>query len=123
MNTARKGSAFERVVVKDLEERGWLVTRASNSKGIADVWAVCRHEVALVEVKSNGRCDPEQWNHLYDHAIHHGCVPVLAEPVDRRREPGEARVRYWRLIGRKTPGGSQRQPREPWHADEAGRTE
>lgn len=113
MNTSRKGSAFERKVVADLEAQGWLVTRASNSKGVADVWAVRSGSIVLVEAKSNGRCDPEQWNHLFANASEVGAIPLLAEPVDRRRERGAGPVRYWRLTGTKD-GSGKRQPREPW---------
>lgn len=120
INTSRKGATFERTVVADLIGRGWpFVIRCSNSKGGCDVIAVCRAEVALIEAKSNGVLPPDEWNDLYDLAMAAGAVPVLAEPVDRRRERGAPPVRYWRIIGRKTPGGSARQPRDDWHADEA----
>lgn len=122
MSTQAKGSAFERLVAADLEARGWLTTRASNSKGIADVWAVCALEVALIECKA-GRAAPDvqQWNQLFDAAIKHGAVPVVA--MRRNGRLGDQpRIRYMRMLARKEPGQGVAPPWEPWDADEAATT-
>ena len=111
-NTSRKGATFERAVVLDLQGHwGWpVVTRASASKGVADVIAINPDDVLLVECKTNGVCGVDQWNQLFDTAMSCGAIPVVAHQVDRRSNPGEHGIRYMRLTGRKTGRGH----RQPW---------
>lgn len=98
-----------------MEDHGWLVTRASNSKGIADVWAVCEDEVALIECKTGtSRCAHEQWNALFDAAMRVGAVPVLATRGDARRKGG-SKIIYRRMIDRKIPNSrGRREPLDDW---------
>lgn len=114
VNASRKGSRFEHATVHHLEETGWpYVTRASHSRGIADVVAIRPDEVLFVECKTNGLLYPEQWNALYHGAIAAGGTPLCAIPVDRRRNPGAEPIRYMRLLTPKDGSGA-RQPWEPY---------
>ena len=114
VNTSRKGSAFENRTAQDLEAAGWpYVTRASNSKGIADVVAIRPDEVLFVECKTNGVLGVQQWNELYHRALQAGGTPVCAMPVDRRRNPGHPGIRYMRLLAPKNGALGVRQPWEP----------
>lgn len=118
VNNSRKGSAFERATVHHLEATGWpWVTRASNSKGIADVVAIRADEVLFVECKTNGVLGVQQWNELYHRALEAGGTPLCAIPVDRRRHPGAEPIRYMRLLAPKNGARGVRQPWEPYDVD------
>lgn len=108
----RSGTRFENIVAADLRENGYYAVRAPGSKGAADVVAIKAGQVLLVQAKTDGRCDPEPWNALYDLAETLGAVPLLAA----RPKPGT--VEYWRLERRKYGGG--RQPKTLFTVDEAG---
>ena len=114
MNASRKGQEFERLTVADLETDWPYVTRASNSKGIADVVAIRPGEVLFVECKTNGILGVEQWNLLYHGAIAAGGTPLCAMPVDRRKNRGADRIRYMRLLAPKDGTRGVRQPWEPY---------
>lgn len=121
VNASRKGSTFERATVAHLEDAGWpYVTRASNSKGIADVVAIGPQEVLFIECKTNGILLPAQWNQLYHGAIEAGGVPLMAAPIDRRRNRGADAIRYMRLLAPKT-GKGHRQPWESYDIKWAGK--
>lgn len=108
----RSGARFERQVQTHLHLNGYYAVRTPGSKGAADVVAIKAGQVLLVQAKTDGRCDPEPWNALYDLAEALGAVPLLAA----RPRPGA--VEYWRLLRRKDGGG--RQPKTLFTVDEAG---
>ena len=52
-NAKRKGSRNEHKTIRRLEEMGYRCTRAAGSLGEFDIVAIGRHDIRLVQVKSN----------------------------------------------------------------------
>lgn len=100
----RRGVRFEHTTLYDLRSNGYYAQRTPGSRGVADVIAVRRGQVLLVQCKISGSLAPEPWNDLYDAALDCGAVPVMAE----KDAPGS--LRYWRLERRKDGHGG-RQPK------------
>src|SRR3990167_1974205 len=101
----QRGRSFEYRVKRDLESRGYLVIRAAQSKGIADLVAVKRKfrsntaVVLLVQCKlSKGSCGHVEWNALLQAAADHGALPILVDQVRLR-----ASLRYREIICGKSP--------------------
>ena len=108
MSNSSRGIAFERVVKADLEDFGWVAWRTPASKGPADVIAMGPGpEVLLVQVKIDGRLDPEPWNELFDLAMRIGATPLMAH------RPQRGQLRYRRLY-RKKGDGPGWQPWDEW---------
>jgi Holliday junction resolvase len=95
-----RGAAFERRVMVDLEAHGYRVIRSAGSHSPADVVAFGQSGNLLVQAKIDGRCDPVEWNELWDWAMDGGCMPVLASVGPKRGQ-----IVYRRLTGPKVAGG------------------
>ena len=107
----RRGVRFEHTTLYDLRSNGYYAQRTPGSRGVADVMAVKRGQVLLVQCKISGNLDPAPWNDLYDAAWLCGAIPVMAE----KDAPGS--LRYWRLERRKDGLGG-RQPKVLFLIDE-----
>jgi hypothetical protein len=99
-----------------LEGAGYYVDKAGGSRGAADLIALRRGQVLLVQCKVDASTDRHRgqwWNELYDLAERLDVTPVLAEtPM-----AGRARtVVLRRLIGRHAPG-SAAWPMIPFNID------
>lgn len=105
---AAKGTRFEHVVKRDLEERGYFCMRSPASKSPIDVLAVDSSDVLFVQCKTNGRLDPAEWNVLYELAMKHGGTPLLAF------KPVRGGLTYHRLIGRKDAALTRWAPIDEW---------
>jgi Holliday junction resolvase len=94
------GTRFELKTRHDLEDNGYVVSRAAGSKGKIDLWACKPGELLMVQCKSTpGLCGPEEWDRVVELAGWVGGVPLLAV-----NGPGGRGVRYWRLVGLKRRG-------------------
>jgi Holliday junction resolvase len=107
----QRGVRFEHTTLYDLRKNGYYAQRTPGSRGAADVIAVKRGQVLLVQCKISGGLAPAPWNDLYDAALHCGAVPVMAE------KDAHASLRYWRLERRKDGHGG-RQPMALFLLDE-----
>jgi Holliday junction resolvase len=106
----RAGRGFEWEVRDELTARGYYVVRAARSGGVADLVAVrsvTAHQVLFVQCKRDGRCPPEEWNALYEIAVNHGVIPLVA------RRQG-TRIEFFLLTRLKTRGAASRSPWEPF---------
>lgn len=113
MSHGHNGAAFERAVADHLRGHGWVCTRSAGSHGAADVWAARRGwDLHLVQAKSSGRIDPDEWEDLWRTAQAAGAVALVASRErctdDRRR----TRIRFRQLLGPR--GDSPRRPWEDW---------
>tara|TARA_Y100000310_G_scaffold76700_1_gene73200 strand:+ start:920 stop:1126 length:207 start_codon:yes stop_codon:yes gene_type:complete len=51
----------------------------------------------MIECKTNGRLDPDEWNLLFEQAELTGAIPLLAMRIGRK-------IAWRRLLTRKVPG-------------------
>ena len=80
------GADLERAAKKVLEDSGYYVIRSAGSKGVADLAALKRGEVLLVQCKTDGRIDPAGRVALRTVAIPLGATCLVA----RWYKPGRA---------------------------------
>ena len=97
------GSALERQVKKDLEERGYWVVRAAGSKGPADLVALSLRSrgyesVLLVQVKRTRNPSIEAWCELWELARETWAMPIIA-----KKGKGRGEIDYKRILGPKMP--------------------
>ena len=55
MSEYRRGADFERKVVNDYRNRGWVAHRTTGSKGVYDIWAHRQGEVHIIQCKLTGK--------------------------------------------------------------------
>lgn len=112
-----RGRNFEYRVRKDLVKRGYVVIRAAQSKGPADLVAVMGQEsegrpqwVLFVQCKlTEAPMGVEEWNTLFRLARGAACVPVLA------KNPGPGRkivAKYFIMTEEKDGAGGPQPLRE-----------
>lgn len=94
----QRGAAFERRVMRDLEKRGYYVLRSAGSHSAIDVVALDYQVTLGVQAKLDGRCDPEEWNALWDLAATNKLDDALIASVGPRRG---SPIVYSRLTGPK----------------------
>lgn len=109
MTNYRRGYTFERAIMADLTEDGYLCVRAGGSHGIADVVALKTGQVLLVQAKTDGAITIADWNKMYALAPSVGAVPLLAW------RPQRGRIEYWLMTGPRQPRKDW--PHEVWTAD------
>lgn len=107
MSHYARGAAFERRVLVDLQALGFVAVRSAGSHSPVDVVAARGGLLLLVQCKTDGRCDPEDWNAVVAAAEQAGGVPLLASRVKRA-------IVYARMTNRKTGRRGQRAPLEPF---------
>lgn len=119
----QRGAKFEHETRDVLTDNGYVVIRSAASKSPVDLVALTSKgwlydnetlipvpgHVLLIQCKTNGKCDPAEWNHLYELAGAAGAVPVLAV---RERDGRKVRVALYRMTGPKD-GSGRRSPKEP----------
>lgn len=89
------GRTFEYRVKRHLEDIGFFVMRAPQSKGPADLIAYDHGMCLLVQCKMNDWHEVDPWNEFYRIAIKHRAVPIYAT----KRENG--RIALYRITGEK----------------------
>jgi Holliday junction resolvase len=102
------GRALEYQVRDELRSVGYFVVRASSSQGPADLVALRRGEILLVQCKRDGYIRVKEWNELFSTAQNIGAIPLMVE----KNESGIGN-RYSLLTGLKNGRGGA-QPLEPW---------
>ena len=70
------GYVLERAARILLEANGYLTIRASGSRGLADVIALKRGEVLLVQCKASGKLGPGERSKLFDAAERTGATAL-----------------------------------------------
>jgi hypothetical protein len=105
-----RGAAFERRVMVDLEELGYYVVRSAGSHSVIDVVALAYQVTLGVQVKLDGRCDPDEWNDLWALAstdkVDHALIASTG--------PKRGQIVYRRLTGPKSGTRGERAPSEVW---------
>lgn len=99
----RLGRQVEYSVRDDLKKRGYFALRSPRSGGIADLIALKKGCVLLVQCKRSMALGVSEWNQLFDLADSVGAVPLLAG-----RPTGRGLI-YMKLDCRKD-GSKRRQP-------------
>lgn len=89
------GRTFEYRVKRHLEDIGFFVMRAPQSKGPADLIAYDHGMCLLVQCKMNDWHEVDPWNEFYRIAIKHRAVPIYAT----KRENG--RLALYMITGEK----------------------
>lgn len=101
----QRGASFERRVKALLEGEGFAVVRSAGSHSPADLVAMRKGELVIIQCKRDGRLAPSEWNGFVEFCVKAGGVPILAS-VDGRK------VLLERITGMKA--GGRRQPKERW---------
>jgi len=117
-SNSQRGAQFERAVRDDLAARGYVVSRSTASKTPLDLMALYSLRspgprwttdgtgtywlpAVLVQSKTDGRLDPDEWNVLYSLA----CTSDTAAVLVRRVKEGRRYVpAYYVLFGEKVSG-------------------
>jgi Holliday junction resolvase-like predicted endonuclease len=115
-----RGLGYEDRAATALAQDGYVVWQAKGSKGAADLIALKRGQVLLVQVKGcRERITGQGWNELLDLAERVGALALVADwPEWQSYRAGPMRLR--RITGRHAP----RSPRwlcEPFTTDEVAR--
>lgn len=92
----RLGAVFQRTVAEHLRAREWFVVISGGSLTVADIIAIRRGVVLIIQCKRTGRLDPAEWNALVEVAQTHGVHAILA-----RQRAGA--VEMLRLTGPRIP--------------------
>jgi len=87
----QRGRRLEYDAAAALEADGYLVMRAPGSKGCADLIALKRGEVLLVQCKTDGYLTPDERAELFGAARLVGAVPLSARWV----KDGRAARKVW----------------------------
>jgi Holliday junction resolvase len=105
MTAYRRGLYREMLTAAELARDGYVVVTSRGSHGPADVVALKRGQVLLIQVKSG---DTEfrgaWWNALWEQSIRAGAIPVIADwprratlRLRRITGPHDARSHTWPL--------------------------
>lgn len=87
------GDRFEKRVMNDLTKRGFVCWQTRGSKSAADIVALTKLDVALVQVKSGEKTmDHADWNKLVDIASSVRAAPLVADRDGRN-------IRYRLITG------------------------
>jgi len=97
------GRSFEYRVRDKLSTAGFFVVRSPQSRSPADLIALKKGLILLVQCKRGGEMAVKEWNELYDLAESIGAVAILAKTTPPRG------FEIKKLIGRKD-GSKSRQP-------------
>jgi Holliday junction resolvase len=89
------GRTFEYRVKRHLEEAGYFVMRAPQSKGPADLIAYDHGVCLLVQCKMGEWYEVDSWNEFYRLAVKHHAIPIYAT----KKENG--RLALYRITGEK----------------------
>jgi Holliday junction resolvase len=110
----RRGAVFERQIADRLTEDGYLVMRAAGSHGHADLIALKRGQVLLVQCKlaGAGAVPPAEWNGLWEVAERVGAVALI---VSRPKRGAKA---WQRITGPKSGVRGVKPPCVVWTSDE-----
>ena len=73
-----QGYNFELRVANHLKSLGYATMTARGSHGIADIVGIHAAAVLWVQCKTGGRISSADQQDLYDEAVTHGMVPVIA---------------------------------------------
>lgn len=83
MNAKAKGARSERKVKKELEKRGWFVTKAGGSLGLWDLIAVSRGgDAAVLQVKTNrkpGKAEMAKMQEFANTFVGVRCIVVIVK--------------------------------------------
>lgn len=101
-----RGRAFEYKVRDNISERGYFVLRSPASRSPADLVAISKRGVLMIQCKIGRAMGVVEWNSLYDLAIPNGATPLLAYPGN-----GGRGIEIMRLVDRKD-GSKRTQPME-----------
>lgn len=99
----RLGRSFEWRVRDLFRSRGYLVIRAAQSKGIADLCAVRDGRATLIQCKRGGAISLEEWDALWAACVACGAIGAVASRPDGRIT----------LIRRMTGPGRRSEPWSP----------
>lgn len=113
MTRYRDGYELEQAAKKDLEANGYLVVRSGGSKGVADLVAVKRSEVLLVQAKTDGKIGPAERAALHRAAFTSGSIPLV---VSWHKDGRAARRPRYRLVAW-TPGKDRAELGAIWTPD------
>ena len=120
MTAYDRGNAYEVKTCNVLTADGYVCWQARGSKGVADVIALKRGQVLLVQVKSGQTAMPLDhlglnhagWNGLFELATQLGAVPVACYWARWVRRP------LWRQLTGLHTEHRQLWPSVPWTPDE-----
>lgn len=104
----RLGRSFEYSVRDRLRKLGYLVMRAPQSRGKADLVAIAPGVVLLVQCKRGGYVGVAEWNELFDLAESTGALAIVAG------KHGARQVVYQQITGHKQKGRKGAQPWTPF---------
>ena len=99
MTNYSRGADFERRIASDLADNGFTTIRASGSHGIADIVALKRGLILMVQCKINGRISPADRHDLADIAHKAGGIALVAH------RPSPRKLAYRRLVDPQPRGG------------------
>lgn len=95
MSNASRGAAIEYDVMSRLRELGWYCVRSSGSHGVADVLALRRGGIVVVQCKyDRGRVESVEWSALWTLAETIGGTPYIADRSGPRKS-----IVMWQMLG------------------------
>jgi Holliday junction resolvase len=90
----RRGSDFERQVMKALQARGYYVMRSAGSHEIVDIVAIGSPRrfgaitcVLFIQCKRGGAISPADWNELFSTASSYRARPLIVQVGQRGKGP------------------------------------
>jgi Holliday junction resolvase len=107
MSNYDNGSSHERRTKAKLEADGYWVMKSAGSKGVADLVAIKKGQILLVQGKLNSYVAPKEWNDLYQTALNIGALAIVV-----------GRGQKMRRITDFKSGLGERQPWVDWSPDE-----
>ena len=80
-NLYRRGADFERVLVRDLQRRGFVAWRTPGSRSPVDVIALAAARAVLVQAKRDGRITDEEQQAIQQLVRQLGAIGLIAVKV------------------------------------------
>lgn len=108
----KRGSEFERQVLKTLQAKGYYATRSAGSHQIVDIMALGLPEpfgglvprVLFIQCKRGGAISIDEWNQLFSTAARYRARPLVVEAGKRSKGPVFSEILSPKILGKDERG-------------------
>ena len=93
-NAYRRGSNFERDIVKDQESKGCIAIRSAGSHKIYDVISIRHGLIMGIQAKLSGYIKPSDRKEMKENAVKHKILPIMAYKEKDKKDKRKSHIVY-----------------------------